>query len=81
MLVMHAHQRPDPPSRRAHVEIPEELEKIVMDCLDKNPNKRPQSASELSDRLAALGLEAAWTAERRAEWWRDADRASVVEKT
>ena len=57
MLVMHAHQRPIPPSRRAHVEIPEELEKIVMDCLDKNPNKRPQSASELSERLGAVGIE------------------------
>jgi serine/threonine-protein kinase len=70
MLVMHAHQRPVPPSRRGGVAIPDGLEQLVMDCLLKNPNKRPQSASELSERLAALGLEAAWTADRMEAWWR-----------
>jgi serine/threonine-protein kinase len=69
MLVMHAHQRPDPPSRRVDVVVPEELERLVMSCLDKNPDKRPQTAMELSDRLAALGLENAWTRERMEAWW------------
>jgi serine/threonine-protein kinase len=71
MLVMHAHQRPTPPSRRGHAEIPPELERLVMECLDKNPNKRPQSAAELSRRLGELGLEAAWTPARMTEWWRE----------
>jgi hypothetical protein len=80
MLVMHAHQRPTPPSRRSGVAIPEALEQIVMDCLLKNPNKRPQSAAELSERLAALGLEGTWTIERMEAWWRGpgASRPSVA---
>ena len=70
MLVMHAHQRPTPPSRRSGVAVPEALEQIVMDCLLKNPDKRPQSAAELSERLAAVGLEAEWTSARMEAWWR-----------
>jgi serine/threonine protein kinase len=69
MLVMHAHQRPRPPSRRGHADISPELEEIVMMCLDKNPNKRPQSAAELSERLSELAVEALWTPERMAGWW------------
>ena len=69
MLVMHAHQRPVPPSRRGHTGVPEALEQLVMACLDKNPNRRPQSAFELSERLGALGLEGAWNAGRRDQWW------------
>jgi hypothetical protein len=69
MLVMHAHQRPDAPSRRLKVDLPHALEKIVMDCLEKNPNRRPQSAMDLSRRLAALGLEEEWTRERLQTWW------------
>ena len=69
MLVMHAHQRPDPPSRRMKADILDPLESIVMECLDKNPNRRPQSAAELSERLAALRLEERWTQARMEAWW------------
>ncbi len=77
MLVMHAHQRPDSPSRRGHAGIPPELEAIVMQCLSKNPDKRPQSAGELSQRLAELGIEPLWTRARMEDWWRE---RSVVEE-
>ena len=69
MFIMHAHQRPDPPSKRAKIEVPEALERLVMSCLDKNPDKRPQTALELSTRLAALDLEGKWSTERREAWW------------
>jgi serine/threonine protein kinase len=35
--------------------IPERLERIVLDCLAKNPSERPASAAELERRLAACG--------------------------
>lgn len=69
MLVMHAHQRPDPPSRRIKIDLPEALEELIMECLAKNPDKRPQSAMALSQRLADLGLERRWTRARMEEWW------------
>ena len=69
MLVMHAHQRPVAPSKRAGISIPDSLEKLILSCLEKNPNKRPQSARELGDRMRDLGIHDAWTRDRREEWW------------
>lgn len=74
MLVMHAHQRPVPPSRRARIEIPRRLEEIVMKCLDKNPNHRPGSASELARLLGDLRLPAAWTRANMEAWWKTASQ-------
>ncbi len=70
MLVMHAHQRPIVPSRRVDFPIHAGLEAIVMGCLEKNPNKRPQTARELSDALGALTFEHPWTEERAGLWWK-----------
>jgi len=69
MLVMHAHQRPVPPSKRANISVPEQLEELILQCLDKNPNRRPQTARELGDRLRETGLAKEWNRSRREAWW------------
>jgi serine/threonine-protein kinase len=79
MLVMHAHQRPVPPSKRAGIAIPPRLEELILQCLDKNPNKRPQTARELGDRLRELGLDKEWTRDRREQWWQENERAPSSE--
>jgi len=71
MLIMHAHQRPVPPSKRVGISVPKEFEELILQCLAKNPDKRPQSARELGDRLRELGLHYGWNRARREEWWRD----------
>jgi len=76
MLVMHAHQKPIAPSKRIEKPMSPGLEEVIMSCLEKNPNKRPQSAGEVMDRLAALTFPAEWTDERRALWW----KANLSEK-
>ncbi|HTQ06999.1 MAG TPA: serine/threonine-protein kinase [Polyangiaceae bacterium] len=70
MLVMHAHQRPVLPSVRIGQKLHAELEAVIMACLEKNPDRRPQTARELRDRLDALHFEHPWTEERAALWWR-----------
>jgi eukaryotic-like serine/threonine-protein kinase len=70
MLVMHAHQKPVLPSRRIDRPMHPGLEALVMQCLEKNPNKRPQTARELSDALAALHFDHPWTDERAELWWK-----------
>jgi serine/threonine protein kinase len=70
MLVMHAHQKPVLPSRRVDRAVHPGLEALVMQCLEKNPNKRPQTARELSDALGALKFEHPWTDERAELWWK-----------
>jgi serine/threonine-protein kinase len=77
MLVMHAHQKPVTPSARAHIDISPALEALVMDCLSKNPDRRPQSAMELVQRLDETGIAKAWTPERMANWWQDPESSAV----
>jgi len=74
MLVMHAHQRPVPPSKRAGISVPPRLEELILSCLEKNPNKRPQTARELGDKLRELELDKAWTRSRRESWWQENGR-------
>jgi serine/threonine protein kinase len=76
LMLMHAHQKPLPPSRRVETPLHSGLEAIVMSCLEKNPNKRPQSVRELKDGLAALEFEHAWTDERARLWWKKHGGAS-----
>lgn len=69
MALMAAHLRDRPDAISKHASVPPALEEVVMACLEKNPADRPQTGTALSQRLAALGLEALWTPERAAEWW------------
>jgi len=69
LLVDHVHTRPSPPSSRTDLPIPEALDRIVLECLEKDPARRPQSARELSRRLAEAVAPEAWTEERAKSWW------------
>src|SRR5687768_5677188 len=63
----HLHQAPEPLSTRG-VAVPAELEAIVLACLHKNPDRRPQSAAELRRRVDACTVEP-WDSERARAWW------------
>jgi tRNA A-37 threonylcarbamoyl transferase component Bud32 len=68
-IVMHVNRAPEPPSQRSTLPIPGELEELVLACLAKNPDERPQSADQLARRLASLPMAEAWTPLRAREWW------------
>jgi serine/threonine-protein kinase len=68
-LFHHAHTPPTPPSARTEQPIPAALDDLVLACLAKDPAQRPQSARELSLRLAEVEGVSAWTQERAREWW------------
>ena len=69
LLVHHAKTAPTPPSTRTDQPIPTALEAIVMSCLAKDPDERPQSARELSLRLATVEGVGVWTQHWAQEWW------------
>jgi hypothetical protein len=69
LLMQHIQAPPKPPSARTDRPISEALDRLVLACLAKDPAQRPQSARELSRRLAELECASAWTQDRAQEWW------------
>ena len=66
----HLLHTPEPPSVRAGRPVPEALERLVLDCLEKKPEHRPQTAREFSARLARVEADA-WDAAHAEAWWRE----------
>jgi serine/threonine protein kinase len=69
VMLQHAQAEPKRPSRRVDRPIPVALEDLVMQCLEKDPARRPAGAEVVSDRLDAVPLTSVWTAERAEQWW------------
>ncbi len=62
------HQKPEPPSLRLGKPVHAGLERLVLQCLEKDPEQRPRSALELRRALLALDLPA-WSERDAADWW------------
>ncbi len=77
VVAAHVHDRPTAPSLRTDLEIPRDLELVVMECLKKSPIDRIPSAVQLSKRLAACNVGARWTPGRAMQWWRDVGRGAT----
>jgi serine/threonine-protein kinase len=69
VMLHHAHTPPPRPSSMSELPIPAPLEGLLMECLEKDPARRPASAEAVSTRLDAVSLESAWTVERAERWW------------
>jgi serine/threonine-protein kinase len=68
LALKHVQTPPDPPSTRTELPIPEDLERVVMRCLAKNPADRPATATEVADLVAACRT-SVWTPAMSAAWW------------
>jgi len=69
-MLAHVQKAPIPPSRRTEIEVPAELERVVMWCLEKDPGARPQNAGIIRQRISQYRLADSWTAERAEKWWK-----------
>ena len=69
LLIDHVQSPPVPPSQRTELPIPRELERIVLACLEKDPDRRPQNAEVLWQRLLNCGGTGTWTPEAARHWW------------
>lgn len=68
ILMAQVNEAPKPPSK--HVEgIPEDLEAVVLRCLVKVPEGRPQSAEQLAEALLACACAGRWTQRDARAWW------------
>jgi len=69
LIVQHVQDMPVPPSQRTELEIPEDLERIVLQCLEKDPDKRPATALDLAKALENCQVVEPWTDVTAEEWW------------
>jgi len=69
MMMQHVHARPVPPSERTELRIPRELDELVLACLEKDPNKRPQNAEELFRMAQECQTCGSWNQTTARTWW------------
>jgi serine/threonine-protein kinase len=77
VLMHHIKTPPVPPSERSGRDVPPALEELVLACLAKDPEARPQSAEWLAARLAECATTEAWTPARARAWWEENRTASA----
>jgi serine/threonine-protein kinase len=65
----HLHSEPVPPSERTDAPVPADLEALLLACLAKKPEERPDGASDLRRRLRACEGFGSWTDLAAREWW------------
>jgi len=78
ICVQHVNVEPILPSVRLGKPLPAALEAIILRCLAKQPEDRPQTAEYFLEQLAAARLPP-WPREAAAAWWKDgADAVSRI---
>jgi serine/threonine-protein kinase len=68
MIAKHLQTPPTPPSQRTDRTVSPELERLIMKCLAKHPNERPQSAAALRESLGWISADA-WGEKQAEQWW------------
>jgi tRNA A-37 threonylcarbamoyl transferase component Bud32 len=69
MLMQHVQATPVPPSQRTELPIPQELDDLVLACLQKDPNLRPQHAQDLFRLAYSCRHCESWTPDASKAWW------------
>src|SRR4051812_9783519 len=70
VLIAHARDPVVPPSR-TRPGIPEDLERVVLRCLAKDPDDRFDDAAALERALGECACSGDWGQEHAARWWQD----------
>ncbi len=69
MVLAHVQTPPLPPSERIATPLPASFECLLLQCLEKDPARRPLSARHLIAALDRCPDVEPWTQERAASWW------------
>jgi len=67
-IIAHASEAVVPP-RQVNLDVPEELEEVIMRCLEKDPEDRFQDVTALQRALRDVKLAEPWSSEFASQWW------------
>jgi serine/threonine-protein kinase len=81
VIQSHLQRPPERPSTRLGRFLPAKLESVILECLEKDPARRPESARALLERLDACDDVPPWPAEEARRWWRARSQASAKRPT
>lgn len=71
ILTQQARDDPPAPSNCTEMPIPPELDQVILRCLSRDPQGRPQSADDLAQALTAACGSERWTAAQARNWWEE----------
>ena len=71
VMLKHVRTAPRAPSAAAKQPIPGDLDRIILMCLEKAPEKRPGSALELWRLLNQSSVAGCWPPDNAERWWRE----------
>ena len=76
VMIAHARDQVVPPSQH-RADIPADLERVILRCLNKNPDDRFQDVESLEHALGACAIADQWTQLDAARWWQENDEAAA----
>lgn len=65
----HVQTPPVPPSKRTELSVSDDMDRLILACLEKKPEGRPQSADAVREMLRTLTTWAEWNTEQARKWW------------
>ncbi len=77
LLAAHTNEAPRLPSSLAPNAVPPELDRVILQLLEKEPAHRPASALALRDALLAVPFDTPWTEREAQAWWKARDEAAT----
>ena len=71
LQMLHAHAyEPFVPVQQFQEAVDPDLQRVLLRCLEKDPDRRYQDATSLDKALAECACAGQWTLERAEDWWR-----------
>ena len=68
-LLKHVEEAPVPPSQRAEIAVPPALDALILQCLEKDPHRRPKDAQATLRLVRECRVGAIWNGDVAREWW------------
>jgi serine/threonine protein kinase len=68
-LLRHVQDPPVPPSQRAEGQVPPAFEELIMQCLEKDPNRRPPDAQAVLRIVRTCRVGTDWDGDLARRWW------------